>query len=79
MAKKEPWEIEREQRIAAQAKAIAGLTDKQKEAVDKAFSALGGALSTIKDCNDLYMSDISAMDTAWWSLYHAFNKENDNA
>ena len=71
---KEQWEIERDERIAKQAKAMKKLTEDQLKAVDACFNALKNSLSMIKDTNDLYMSDIQAMESAYWDMYHAFNK-----
>ena len=77
---KSDWQIEREQRIAKQAKAMKKMTDDQLKAIDNTFSALTSSLDMIKETNDLYMSDIPAMESAYWSMYHAFNKqENNNA
>ena len=74
------WQIEREQRIAKQAKAMKNMTDDQLKAIDITFSALKSSLDMIKEANDLYMSDIQAMESAYWSMYNAFNKqENNNA
>ena len=71
---KEQWEIERDERIAKQAKAMKKLTEDQLKAIDATFNALKNSLSMIKDTNDLYMSDIQAMESAYWAMYHAFNK-----
>ena len=75
MAKnKEPWQIEREKRLAAQAKAIASLTDNQRIAIDQAYEAMQAIRTNIYDMSDLYLSDIQKLDSAFWSMYHAFNK-----
>ena len=71
---KEQWEIERDERIAKQATAMKKLTEDQLKAIDTTFNALKNSLSMIKDTNDLYMSDIQAMESAYWDMYHAFNK-----
>ena len=77
---KPDWQIEREQRMAKQAKAMKKMTDDQLKAIDNTFSALKSSLDMIKETNDLYMSDIQAMETAYWKMYDAFNKqENNNA
>ena len=78
--KKEDWQIEREKRLAAQAKAFASLTDNQRIAIDQAYEAMQTIRTNIYDMSDLYLSDIQKLDTAFWSMFHAFNKgENQNA
>ena len=75
MAKnKEPWQIERDKRLAAQAKALASLTDNQRIAIDQAYEAMQTIRTNIYDMSDLYLSDIQKLDSAFWSMYHAFNK-----
>lgn len=76
--KKETWQVTREKRLAAQAKAIKNLTEQQRQAVDEAYEAMQTIRSNIYDMSDLYLSDIQKLDKAFWSFYHAFNKgEND--
>jgi predicted nucleotide-binding protein (sugar kinase/HSP70/actin superfamily) len=72
--KKEDWQIEREKRLAAQAKAIASLTENQRKAIDAAYEAMQTIRTNIYDMSDLYLSDIQKLDSAFWSMYHAFNK-----
>ena len=72
--KKEDWQIEREKRLASQAKAIASLTENQRKAIDQAYEAMQTIRSNIYDMSDLYLSDIQKLDSAFWSMYHAFNK-----
>jgi len=77
--KKEDWQIEREKRLATQAKAIASLTENQRKAIDQTYEAMQTIRSNIYDMSDLYLSDIQKLDSAFWSMYHAFNKgENEN-
>ena len=72
--KKEDWQIEREKRLATQAKAIASLTENQRKAIDQTYEAMQTIRSNIYDMSDLYLSDIQKLDSAFWSMYHAFNK-----
>lgn len=76
MTKKPEWQVVRDKRIAAQAKAMEQLTDQQKEAIDKAYEALRSVTVTVSDIQDIYLSDIRKVETALWSMYHAFNKED---
>ena len=73
---KSTYQIEREKRMAIQAKAMKALTQAQQEALDVAYKSLKNSLSMIKDTNDLYMSDIQAMEDAYWKMHYSFNKED---
>jgi len=76
---KSTYQIEREQRMAKQAKAMKSLTEDQIKAIDTTFNTLKRSLTLIHEINDLYMSDIRAMEDAYWKICQAFNKENNNA
>lgn len=77
--KMEAWQIERQKRVTAQAKAMDKLTKDQLEALDKAYKAMQSIRSNIFETSDLYLSDIRELDIAFWAFYHAFNKgENEN-
>ena len=76
MAKNEQWQIARDERQAEQAKAMAKLTEAQRKAIDEAYAAMRIIRGNIYDMSDLYLSDIQKLDSAFWSMYHAFNKEN---
>jgi len=65
--------------MAKQAKAMKNLTDLQLQAIDSTISTLRNCVSMIRDTNDLYLSDIQAMESAYLKMYDAFNKENNNA
>ncbi len=71
---KSTYQIEREQRMAKQAKAMKNLTDVQLQAIDSTISTLKNCVDMIRDTSDLYLSDIQAMETAYWKMYDAFNK-----
>lgn len=48
------------------------MNEEQIKAIKKAFDALNGAISTINDCHDLWLSDVRDMETAFWSLHNQF-------
>jgi len=74
MSKKSQWEIEREQRIAKQAKAMKALTDDQLAAIDLVVKSLRSSLNSLNEIQDLYLSDVRDLETAYWKMYNAFNK-----
>ena len=74
---KEQWEIERDERIAKQAKAMKALTKEQRKAIDLVFDSLRSSLDTLGEIQDLYISDVRNLETAYWKMYNAFNKREE--
>tara|TARA_R100000951_G_C2515785_1_gene141825 strand:- start:195 stop:425 length:231 start_codon:yes stop_codon:yes gene_type:complete len=75
MTKKNEYEIERERQQAANKKAMASLTSEQMQAIKQTHKALDDALSMLRECHDLYLSDINKLNDAFWSINHQFNLE----
>jgi len=48
------------------------MTEEQIKSIKLAFDALNGAISTIHDCHDLWLSDVRDMETALWALHNHF-------
>ena len=71
--KKEDWEIKRDKEIAEKQKAMGAMTVGQLQAVHDAYEALNTALMSIRDINDLMLSDIKALDEACYKLFDEFN------
>ena len=62
--KKEQWEIERDKEIAEKQKAMGSMTVGQLQAVHDAYRAINTAMISIRDINDLMLSDIKDLDEA---------------
>lgn len=75
MTKKNEWQIEREKQQATNKKAMASLTSEQMQAIKQTHKALDDALTMLRDCQDLYLSDINKLNEAFWSINHQFNLE----
>tara|TARA_R100000231_G_scaffold36233_1_gene32064 strand:+ start:77 stop:319 length:243 start_codon:yes stop_codon:yes gene_type:complete len=71
--KKEEWEIKRDKEIAEKQKAMGAMTVGQLQAVHDAYEAVNTALMSIRDINDLMLSDIKALDEACYKLFDEFN------
>jgi len=76
MTKKNEYQIERERQQAANKKAMASLTSEQMQAIKQTHKALNDALSMLRECHDLYLSDINNMNEAFYTLQHQFNLED---
>lgn len=72
---KEQWKVDLEKRQAAQAKAFKAMTDGQQQSLKETYKALQRALSMIHDTQDLYLSDVQRLESAFWSINHNFNCE----
>lgn len=70
---KQDWEIQRDKEIAEKQKAMGAMTVGQLQTVHDAYEALNTALISIRDINDLMLSDIKALDEACYKLFDEFN------
>jgi len=77
MTKKDKWEIERDEQDALKTKAMKSLTVDQLNAIKETHETISSCLMMIRDCNDLYMSDIGKLENSFWKLKHQFLLEND--
>ena len=77
MTKKTEWEIERDKQNAITEKAMKSLTVDQLNVIKETHKTISSCLMMIKDCNDLYMSDIAKLEDSLWQLKHQFLLEND--
>ena len=73
MGRKAKWELERDKQDALRKKATKSLTEDQLQALNKTYKAIDHALPNIREMEDLYLSDIRSLDTAFWKLKHQFN------
>ena len=71
--KKQDCEIERDKEISARQKGMGAMTVGQLQTVHDAYEALNTALISIRDINDLMLSDIKALDEACYKLFDEFN------
>ena len=78
MTKKTEWEIERDKEKAVRQKGLQALTLEQIQAVHITYDALNSALISIREDNDLLLSDIKSLDEASWGLHHQFNLRGDD-
>jgi hypothetical protein len=78
MAKKEQWEIDRDNRIKAEKSGMAALTPRQLEAIKKAHDALRDFVAEWSDGFDLYNCDTPReLNTAFWMMQNHFNMDDD--
>ena len=78
MTKKDKWEIERDEQNALREKAMKSLTTDQLNAIKETHKTISECLMMIRDCNDLYMSDIGKLENSFWQLKHQFLLENED-
>ena len=68
----EEWEQWRKDRNQANLDAFNALQADQQDAIKQTFKALEAAQDTLRDCNDLWLSDIKELDQAFWQMRHNF-------
>lgn len=68
----EEWEQWRRDRNQANLDAFNALQADQQDAIKQTFKALEAAQDTLRDCNDLWLSDIKELDRAFWQMRHNF-------
>jgi hypothetical protein len=79
MAKKEQWEIDRENRIKAEKASMNALTPSQREAIKKAHNALRDFVNEWSDGFDLYNAETPRnISTAFWQMHHHFHLDDDD-
>ena len=71
--KNQDWEINRDKEIAEKQKAMGAMTVGQLQAVHDAYEAINTAMISIRDINDLMLSDIKDLDEACYKLFDEFN------
>ena len=54
------------------------LNNKEKETIWKVFKTLRSTSNQIADCQDLWLSDVRDIESAFWSLYHEFKFIRNN-
>ena len=78
MGRKNKWQLERDKQDRVRSKAMKSLTKDQIKAIEQTHEALKGSLDMLRDCNDLYLSDINKLENAFWSINNQFNMEEKN-
>ena len=72
MTKHSEWEKARVKKQLKTKKVLKQMSDEQREAIQEIQKSVASCLEMIKDCNDLYMSDVAKLESAWHSLRWAF-------
>lgn len=73
MTKKTEWEIQQAKIDADRKKAMKSMTEEQIEVIKKTHNALEDVLTNIQDIEDIYLSDIRALNECMWKLKYEFN------
>jgi len=71
------YEQKRKKVLERANKARKSLSKEQLEAIDQAHETLRDCLQMLYDCQDLYLSDVRKLDTAYYSLKNEFNLDNE--
>jgi hypothetical protein len=69
---KTDWKQARKDRNRENLKRFDNLMPDQQAAIKKTFKALEAAQQTLTECNDLWLSDIKKLDSAFWQMRCCF-------
>jgi len=53
-------------------KVLKQMTAEQRAAIEEIQTSVAECIEMIKECNDLYMSDVAKLESSWHSLRWAF-------
>jgi hypothetical protein len=71
------WDEQREQERGERQGRLDQLSKEQREAVREAYNAISGAMMSLHECQDLWMSDVKNLDNCMWQLGRQFNLQED--
>ena len=57
-------------------KVLKQMSVEQREAIEEIQKSVAQCIEMIKDCNDLYMSDVAKLESSWHSLRWAFEVDD---
>jgi|TARA_R110002167_G_scaffold2065_1_gene10518 hypothetical protein len=57
-------------------KVLKQMTAEQRAAIEEIQVSVAQCIEMIKECNDLYMSDVAKLESSWHSLRWAFEVDN---
>jgi len=57
-------------------KVLKQMSAEQRAAIEEIQVSVAQCIEMIKECNDLYMSDVAKLESSWHSLRWAFEVDN---
>ena len=69
------YQIEKLKELEINKKAMAGLTPRQLKAIVDTRAVLFSVTNMISECQDIYLTDISKLNQAFWDIENAFKTE----
>ena len=72
MTKHSDWEKARVKKQLKTKKVLKQMSPEQREAIKEIQESVAQCINMIKECNDLYMSDISKLELSYHNLTWAF-------
>ena len=69
------YQIEHLKELEVNKKAMSGLTPRQLKAIVDTRAVLFSVTNMISECQDLYLTDISKLNQAFWDIENAFKTE----
>ena len=71
------WDEQRKQERGERQGRLDQLSQEQLDAVKEVYDALNGAMSSLNECQDLWLSDVKKLDDSMWQLRRQFNLDKE--
>jgi hypothetical protein len=71
------WDEQRKQERGERQGRLDQLAQEQLDAVKEAYDAISGAMSSLGECQDLWLSDVKKLDDSMWQLRRQFNLDKE--
>ena len=71
------WDEQRKQERGERQGRLDQLSQEQLDAVKEAYDAISGAMSSLGECQDLWLSDVKKLDDSMWQLRRQFNLDKE--
>ena len=76
MSKQVDWHKARVKKQMKTQKVLKQMSVEQREAIEEIQKSVAQCIEMIKECNDLYMSDVAKLESSWHSLRWAFEVDD---
>ena len=73
------WDEQRKQERGERQGRLDQLSQEQLDAVKEAYDAISGAMSSLGECQGLWLSDVKKLDDSMWQLRRQFNLDKEES
>ncbi len=74
----EKWEIEHRKRQKAKRNGMSKLTDAQLKSIKESMKIMKDVVRTMHESYDITVTQLGKLDTAYWGMYHEFERTGED-